>query len=80
MQAADKGDPSLSSMATIRVQVVDVNDNSPAIPHMEPVVVAESMSDPAVLLTVDVQHLDCLTHLMCSVQLQTSQPVTGSPR
>lgn len=42
LQAADRGNPPLSSTATIRVQVVDVNDNSPAIPPMEPVVIAES--------------------------------------
>lgn len=42
LQAADRGSPPLSSIATIRVQVVDVNDNSPAIPPMEPVVIAES--------------------------------------
>lgn len=47
LQAVDKGNPPLSSTATIRVQVVDVNDNSPAIPPMEPVVIAESMNIPA---------------------------------
>lgn len=46
LQAADKGEPPLSATATVRVQVVDVNDNSPTIPHMEPVVIAESRSDP----------------------------------
>lgn len=43
LQAADRGKPSLSSTATVRVQVVDVNDNSPAIPPMEPVVIAENL-------------------------------------
>ncbi|XP_045904089.1 protocadherin-23 isoform X2 [Micropterus dolomieu] len=43
LQAADRGNPPLSSIATIRVQVVDVNDNSPAIPPMEPVVIAENL-------------------------------------
>lgn len=46
LQAADKGEPPLSATATVRVQVVDVNDNSPTIPHMEPVVIAESRSEP----------------------------------
>lgn len=46
LQAADRGNPPLSSTATIRVQVVDVNDNSPAIPPMEPVVIAESKTKP----------------------------------
>ncbi|KAM6941752.1 protocadherin-23 [Lycodopsis pacificus] len=43
LQAADRGNPPLSSTAIIRVQVVDVNDNSPAIPPMEPVVIAENL-------------------------------------
>uniref|UniRef100_UPI0037E8A37A protocadherin-23 n=1 Tax=Semicossyphus pulcher TaxID=241346 RepID=UPI0037E8A37A len=43
LQAADRGNPSLSSTTTIRVQVVDVNDNSPAIPPMEPVLIAENL-------------------------------------
>uniref|UniRef100_A0A8C3A9J7 Protocadherin-16 n=1 Tax=Cyclopterus lumpus TaxID=8103 RepID=A0A8C3A9J7_CYCLU len=43
LQAADRGNPPLSSTATFRVQVVDVNDNSPAIPPMEPVVIAENL-------------------------------------
>uniref|UniRef100_A0A3Q1HYB0 Protocadherin-16 n=1 Tax=Anabas testudineus TaxID=64144 RepID=A0A3Q1HYB0_ANATE len=42
LQAADRGNPPLSSTATVRVQVVDVNDNSPAIPSMEPVFIAET--------------------------------------
>ncbi|CAJ1052587.1 protocadherin-23 [Xyrichtys novacula] len=43
LQAADRGNPPLSSTTTIRVQVVDVNDNSPAIPPMEPVPIAENL-------------------------------------
>ncbi|KAI9525461.1 hypothetical protein NQZ68_006008 [Dissostichus eleginoides] len=43
LRAADRGNPPLSSTTTIRVQVVDVNDNSPAIPPMEPVVIAENL-------------------------------------
>ena len=42
VQATDRGSPALSGTAVIRVQVVDVNDNRPAIPPMRPVVVAES--------------------------------------
>lgn len=49
MQAVDRGNPPLSSSATIRVQVVDVNDNSPAIPPMEPVLISESKADPVAL-------------------------------
>lgn len=46
LKAADKGKPSLSSTAIIRVQVVDINDNSPVIPPMEPVFIAESKAKP----------------------------------
>ncbi|XP_049428541.1 protocadherin-23 [Epinephelus fuscoguttatus] len=43
LQATDRGNPPLSTTTTIRVQVVDVNDNSPTIPPMEPVVIAENL-------------------------------------
>uniref|UniRef100_A0A3P8RIE3 Protocadherin-16 n=1 Tax=Astatotilapia calliptera TaxID=8154 RepID=A0A3P8RIE3_ASTCA len=43
LQAADRGNPPLSSTATVRVQVVDVNDNSPAIPPMDPVLITENL-------------------------------------
>uniref|UniRef100_A0A8C5DX71 Cadherin domain-containing protein n=1 Tax=Gouania willdenowi TaxID=441366 RepID=A0A8C5DX71_GOUWI len=43
LQVTDKGKPALSSTATLRIQVVDVNDNSPAIPHIEPVQIAENL-------------------------------------
>ncbi|XP_058496874.1 protocadherin-23 [Solea solea] len=43
LQATDRGNPPLSSSTTIRVQVVDVNDNSPTIPPMETVVIAENL-------------------------------------
>lgn len=36
------GSPPLTGTCTVRVQVVDVNDNSPTIPSMEPVTIAES--------------------------------------
>lgn len=42
LQAVDRGSPPLTGTSTVRVQVVDVNDNSPAIPPTEPVVIAES--------------------------------------
>lgn len=49
MQAVDRGNPPLSSTTTIRVQVVDVNDNSPTIPPMDPVLISESKADPEAL-------------------------------
>lgn len=36
------GSPPLTGTCTVRVQVVDVNDNSPTIPSMEQVTIAES--------------------------------------
>ncbi|XP_072319756.1 protocadherin-23 [Eucyclogobius newberryi] len=43
LQAADQGNPPFSSTATVRVQVVDVNDNSPALPPMQPVLIPENL-------------------------------------
>ncbi|KAJ8335644.1 hypothetical protein SKAU_G00389860 [Synaphobranchus kaupii] len=43
LQAVDRGSPPLTGTATVRIQVVDVNDNSPSIPPMEPVLVAENL-------------------------------------
>ncbi|XP_068177196.1 protocadherin-23 [Antennarius striatus] len=43
LQAVDRGNPPLSSTAAVRVLVVDVNDNGPTIPPMEPVVIAENL-------------------------------------
>ncbi|XP_067261327.1 protocadherin-23 isoform X2 [Chanodichthys erythropterus] len=43
LQAKDMGSPPLTGTCTVRVQVVDVNDNSPTIPSMEPVTIAENL-------------------------------------
>ncbi|XP_022522918.2 protocadherin-23 [Astyanax mexicanus] len=43
LEAKDSGSPPLTGSCTVRVQVVDVNDNSPAIPAVEPLVVAENL-------------------------------------
>ncbi|KAI4901849.1 hypothetical protein NFI96_034596 [Prochilodus magdalenae] len=43
LEAKDRGSPPLSGTCTVRVQVVDVNDNSPAIPPMEPLLVTENL-------------------------------------
>ncbi|XP_039549970.1 protocadherin-23 [Pimephales promelas] len=43
LQVKDMGSPPLTGTCTVRVQVVDVNDNSPTIPSMEPVTIAENL-------------------------------------
>ncbi|XP_023190165.1 protocadherin-23 [Xiphophorus maculatus] len=58
LQAADKGKPPLSSTATVRVQVVDVNDNSPAIPPMEPVYIYENLPAGYVVTQVTANDVD----------------------
>uniref|UniRef100_A0A3B5A2G2 Protocadherin-16 n=1 Tax=Stegastes partitus TaxID=144197 RepID=A0A3B5A2G2_9TELE len=58
LQAADRGKPPLSSTATVRVQVVDVNDNSPAIPPMEPVVIAENLPAGYMVTQVSANDVD----------------------
>lgn len=57
------GSPPLTGTCTVRVQVVDVNDNSPTIPSMEPVTIAESMKHIcffSVFVLVQCQHSDIL--------------------
>nr|XP_046274188.1 protocadherin-23 isoform X2 [Scatophagus argus] len=58
LQVVDRGNPPLSSTATIRVQVVDVNDNSPAIPLMEPVVIAENLPAGYMVIQVTANDVD----------------------
>ncbi|XP_047222516.1 protocadherin-23 [Girardinichthys multiradiatus] len=58
LQAADRGKPPLSSTATIRVQVVDINDNSPAIPPMEPVYISEALPGGYVVTQVTANDVD----------------------
>ncbi|XP_067838374.1 protocadherin-23 [Heptranchias perlo] len=42
LQAADRGNPRLSVNVTIRIQVVDINDNAPTIPPLKAVKIFES--------------------------------------
>ncbi|KAM3623277.1 uncharacterized protein V6R79_009482 [Siganus canaliculatus] len=58
LQAVDRGNPPLSSSATIRVQVVDVNDNSPTIPPMEPVLIAENLPPGYMVAQVTANDVD----------------------
>ncbi|CAL8331130.1 unnamed protein product [Lota lota] len=58
VQATDRGSPALSGTTTIRVQVVDVNDNSPAIPPLRPVVVAENLPAGYVVTQVTANDVD----------------------
>lgn len=43
IQAKDMGSPPLTGTSTVRVQVIDVNDNSPTIPSMEQVTIVENL-------------------------------------
>ncbi|CAL8330612.1 unnamed protein product [Merluccius merluccius] len=58
VQATDRGSPPLSGTTTIRVQVVDVNDNSPTISPMRPVVVAENLPVGYVVTQVTANDVD----------------------
>ncbi|KAM4750324.1 protocadherin-23 isoform 2-T3 [Anableps anableps] len=73
LQAADKGEPPLSSTATVRVQVVDVNDNSPAIPPMEPVYVYENLPAGYVVTQVTANDVDLSSTITYSF-LNSSSP------
>ncbi|XP_020495326.2 protocadherin-23 [Labrus bergylta] len=58
LQATDRGNPPLSSSTTIRVQVVDINDNSPAIPPMKPVLIAENLPTGYMVTQVTANDVD----------------------
>ncbi|XP_019718122.1 protocadherin-16 [Hippocampus comes] len=58
VQASDKGNPPLSSTAIVWVQVVDVNDNSPAIPPMEAVLLSENLPAGYVVTQVTANDVD----------------------
>ncbi|XP_041838939.1 protocadherin-23 [Melanotaenia boesemani] len=66
LQAVDRGKPPLSSTATIRVQVVDVNDNSPTIPSKEPVVIAENLPAGYVVTEVIANDVDLSSTIIYS--------------
>uniref|UniRef100_A0A673FKM9 Protocadherin-16 n=1 Tax=Sinocyclocheilus rhinocerous TaxID=307959 RepID=A0A673FKM9_9TELE len=58
LQAEDMGSPPLTGTCTVRVQVVDVNDNSPMIPSMEPVTIAENLPVGYIVTQVTVNDVD----------------------
>ncbi|XP_019956840.2 protocadherin-23 [Paralichthys olivaceus] len=76
LQAADRGNPPLSSTTTIRVQVVDVNDNSPAIPPMEPVLIAENLPAGYMVTQVTANDVDLSSTITYSF---TDNRSTSSP-
>lgn len=72
LQAADRGNPPLSSTASIRVQVVDVNDNSPAIPPMEPVLISENLPAGYMVTQVTANDVDLSSAITYSFALNSS--------
>ncbi|KAI2668551.1 Protocadherin-23 [Labeo rohita] len=58
LQAKDMGSPPLTGTCTVRVQVVDVNDNSPTIPSMEPVTIAENLPVGYIVMQVTANDVD----------------------
>ncbi|MBN3295475.1 PCD23 protein, partial [Amia calva] len=58
LQAVDAGDPRLTGTTTVRVQVVDVNDNAPAIPPMEPAEIAENLPAGSIVTQVTANDVD----------------------
>ncbi|KAM6939461.1 protocadherin-23 [Xenentodon cancila] len=75
LQAADKGKPPLSSTTIVRVQVVDVNDNSPVIPPMEPVVIAENVPVGFVVTQVTTNDVDLSSTITYSFSDNSSSQV-----
>uniref|UniRef100_A0A8C1VX50 Protocadherin-16 n=1 Tax=Cyprinus carpio TaxID=7962 RepID=A0A8C1VX50_CYPCA len=58
LQAEDMGSPPLTGTCTVRVQIVDVNDNSPTIPSMEPVTIAENLPVGYIVTQVTANDVD----------------------
>uniref|UniRef100_H2ZZL6 Protocadherin-16 n=1 Tax=Latimeria chalumnae TaxID=7897 RepID=H2ZZL6_LATCH len=58
LQAADRGDPRLSATCTVKVQVVDVNDNAPTIPPLPAVEIAENLPPGYTVLQVSANDMD----------------------
>ncbi|KAJ8399247.1 hypothetical protein AAFF_G00412850 [Aldrovandia affinis] len=58
LQVVDRGSPPLTGTATVRIQVVDVNDNSPSIPPMEHVLIAENLPAGYVVTQVTANDVD----------------------
>ncbi|XP_058887587.1 protocadherin-23 isoform X1 [Acipenser ruthenus] len=56
--ATDKGSPQLTATTTMRIQVVDVNDNAPAIPPMEPAEIAENLPAGYIVTQVSANDVD----------------------
>ncbi|MGH0151367.1 UNVERIFIED_CONTAM: hypothetical protein FKN15_020116 [Acipenser sinensis] len=56
--ATDKGSPQLTATTTVRIQVVDVNDNAPAIPPMEPAEIAENLPAGYIVTQVSANDVD----------------------
>nr|XP_057940770.1 protocadherin-23 isoform X2 [Doryrhamphus excisus] len=71
VQATDRGSPPLSSSTTIRVQVVDINDNNPAIPPMEPALVAENLPAGSVVTRVTANDVDLNSTIVYSFSHST---------
>ncbi|XP_061575163.1 protocadherin-23 [Cololabis saira] len=75
LQAADKGKAPLSSTTIVRVQVVDVNDNSPVVPPMEPVLIAENVPVGYVVTQVTANDVDLSSTITYSLSENSSSPV-----
>uniref|UniRef100_UPI00398EB44D protocadherin-23 n=1 Tax=Pristiophorus japonicus TaxID=55135 RepID=UPI00398EB44D len=57
-QAADRGSPRLSVNVTIRIQVVDINDNAPTIPPLKAVKILENLQAGYVLTQIMASDVD----------------------
>ncbi|XP_039606214.1 protocadherin-23 [Polypterus senegalus] len=65
LHAVDKGSPQLTASTTIIIQVVDINDNAPSIPPMEPAEVVENLPAGYFVTKVSANDVDltpCLTY------------------
>ncbi|XP_072526719.1 protocadherin-23 [Salminus brasiliensis] len=67
LEAKDWGSPPLTGTCTVRVQIVDVNDNSPAIPPMEPLVVSENLPPGHIVTQIMANDVDLNSTIIYSL-------------
>ncbi|XP_060720172.1 protocadherin-23 isoform X1 [Tachysurus vachellii] len=73
VEAKDRGNPALTETCTVQVQVVDINDNSPVIQAVEPLLVPENYPPGHIIFQVMASDADLHSSITYSLA-QTEKP------